>query len=171
MGFNKLNKGIIFLVIVICVVCYVNSKLSEAGKDVLDINLSNICDTKNYTEFVFNFKNQNITLRDPFSKIHTVFIRRKYLENSFFVKCNGKKRVIILKEGAILKSNKDSIDIERNSQKLHGYMGIFTNNSCYYVDHEGYFWGDRDSQTIDNPPKEMKKYCNLLEEGRRRSLP
>lgn len=159
-------KRFVYYLCIVCIVAFFLNKIFNEKKDVLDIDLSNICPNSKNTEFILNFEERNITIADPLSMVKKIYIFKNDFMNKFTIKCNGKKRFFLLRNGAILKTFDDSIDVGKITQKLHGYMGVFTKNSCYYVDKKGYFWGNIDSRTMDNAPKEIEKYCNKKAEAK-----
>ena len=160
MAFSKTKSlWYLFTIVLSSAIVYLTYMKFFEQEKILDINLTNICKMQKNTIFLFNFNDKNITVKDPLFKVKRMYILKKYFKKDFFIECNNDKRIFILKEGAILKSNLDSIDIGKNSQKLHGYMGVITNNDCYFVDKKGVFWGDKDSRFMNDSPRDIRKYC------------
>ena len=160
MAFSKIKSLCCLFVIVLCsAIVYLTYMRFFEQEDILEVNLTNICRIQKNTIFIFDFNDKNITVKDPLSMVNRMYILKKYFKKNFFIECKNKKRVFVFKSGAILKSDSDSIDVEKNSQKLHGYMGVYTKNNCYYVDKKGNFFGNEDSRFMDGSPRDIRKYC------------
>ena len=89
------------------------------------------------TTFIFAFDEYNIIVNDTRNNVKLIYCSRGDIVT---IKNSKKKRNIFLYKGAILKTSKDSIDIEEDYVKLKGYMGIIDKeNKKFYVNKQEKF--------------------------------
>lgn len=82
------------------------------------------------SKFIFLFKDFNTTINDKNSSVRKIY---HSILDTIQIKIQNHNRLIYIQGGAILKTENDSIDVQNNHEKLHGYMGEWTKNNCYFV--------------------------------------
>lgn len=82
-------------------------------------------------KFIFLFKDFNTTINDKNSSVRKIY---HSIFDTIKIKIQNYNRLIYIQGGAILKTENDSIDVQNSHVKLHGYMGEWTKNNCYFVD-------------------------------------
>jgi hypothetical protein len=137
MAFKKKKLFIIF--IMSCIIANIlYDKYVKIGFDVIEVNLEDFCVDSNQSYYLFRFERRIVSIEDLNNKIVKMFNDKTVFKNHHFIlRCKQNKRYILLIEGAILKTKNDSIDVMKYEDKLHGYMGVFLRNDCYYVDENG----------------------------------
>ena len=119
---------------------FIYDRYIRLGFDVVQIKIDNFCKKQaRKTRFEICFLDRNVTIFDPLQKVKKIFIFKSDIKNKFNVSVKDYIRIIHIKSGVILKTKNDSIDVGNSEEKLHGYMGVFTKNNCYYVDKNGTF--------------------------------
>lgn len=139
MDFKKHLKKL-FIVVVFCIIGnYTYDKFIRIGFDVVQINIDNFCKKQAIkTRFIISFLDRDVTIFDPLQKVKKIFIFKSDIKK---IKVSVKKyiRIVSIESGVILKTENDSIDVGYNSEKLHGYMGVWEKNNCYDVNQNGTF--------------------------------
>lgn len=139
MGFKKYLKNILLLVISCIIGNYIYDKHIKIGLNTVVINVHNLCKNAESSYFIFNFSDRNVTINDNSQAIYKIYTNKVNLDNDFYLECKNRRKTFIFNHGTILKTKNDSIDIEENYEKIHGYMGILEKNNCYSVDKNGRF--------------------------------
>jgi len=138
MVFKKILKYVALLVFIYSMSIYMYSYFYKDKLNTIMLNPNNMCINTKVSFFIFKFSNRNIIVKDTNRFIKKIYINKKELKN-LYLECDKNIKRFIFTEGAILKTDTDSIDIENNYEKVHGYMGVFIKNDCYYVNKNGTF--------------------------------
>jgi len=127
----KILKLLFFLLFIYLLILCINND------DTVEINLKNICNDAKSSYYTFIYEDRNVTVYDMQNTLKHMFFNKKGLVDKLFISCDKERKFINIRTGAILKSEKDSIDVEPTYEKLHGYMGVWTKNNCYNIEKNG----------------------------------
>jgi len=127
----KVLKLLLFLILLYILILFTNND------NTVKVNLKNICIDTISSYYTFIFEDRDVIVYDMHNTLKHMFLNKNDLADRLFINCNKKRKIINIKTGAILKTEKDSIDIEPTYEKLHGYMGVWTKNNCYNIDKNG----------------------------------
>ena len=85
------------------------------------------------TEYIFKLgETQKVYIDDSFNKIE-----RSWGNSPHSIKIENGIREIVFKGPAILKTNIDSIEPQKENVRLKGYMGVSTKDTSFYVKESG----------------------------------
>lgn len=132
----RITKALIFLLLVFILAYFIYTK---DGDNIVKINLKNICRNAETSLYNIVFKDRNVTIYDKHNAIKYMLLDKDDLVNKFFTDCTAKHKVFNIRTSIILKTEKDSIDIEPTYEKVHGYMGVINKMKCYRVANDGGF--------------------------------
>jgi hypothetical protein len=85
------------------------------------------------TKFEFRYGRKTRHISDPFNQLQWVY---GGLPDSITV-TNGQRLIVYDEPKAVIKSSKDSVDVQETYTKHKGYMGIFEDGTHYTVDRDG----------------------------------
>jgi len=129
---------LVFIVIFIALIFY-QSTTSDMDYREISLNNNMVKSKFNQTKFIFIFDEENKTVVDSYNLVHKIHIGLEN-ENKIDINMINNQRLIQIKNGAILKTDNDSVDVEKEFTKLKGYMGIWDKeHTKFYVDKNGEF--------------------------------
>jgi hypothetical protein len=134
------NIKTILLFIVSCFIGnYIYDKYIRVGFTSVYMNVDNICKTSKSATYKIILKDRNVTINDPYKYINGLIADKKDFQSHLKIECTKDNKTFILSTTVGLKTNHDSIGVMNHTNKLHGYMGVWEENNCYFVDKNGSF--------------------------------
>lgn len=103
----------------------------------VNIKINELINQEKYKKaiFILRWKNSEKTIIDEHHKIIEIY---GYVKDKTNITIKDKILTVTMSQyGAILKTKNDSIDINKNCTKVHGYMGTFTDSSNFYISKNG----------------------------------
>jgi len=139
MAFKKYIK-ISFLLTIIGICSHIiYDKYIKNNFEITIINIDNFCNRVKSSSYIFKLPTRDVVIKDDNGLIKKIYVNKNIFNKDFLLDCKKNKKYFFFKQGAILKTQNDSIDVMKFNEKLHGYMGIWQKNNCYYVDYNGNF--------------------------------
>ncbi len=92
---------------------------------------------KKYSIYKYKSSTRKVVIIDKYGFANRLRINKESFRSNIKIMCSENQRWGLIKDSFGLKSNTDSIGISDHTDKLHGYMGVFLRNDCYYVDENG----------------------------------
>jgi hypothetical protein len=132
-------KIILFFIISCFVGNYIYDKYIRVGFTSVYMNVDNICQTSKSATYEIILKDRNVTINDPYKQIDSLILEKKDFRSHLKIECTQNNKMFILSVPVGLKTNHDSIGIMNYTNKLHGYMGVWEEKNCYFVDKNGSF--------------------------------
>jgi len=122
------------IILLVCMVGhYLYDKYIKIGFSIIEIDIKTFLPNTVIKKYNFKFNKRSVIVYDKFAKIILVLIDKHNIKNKISIQNNQ----LFIRSQATLKTKTDSIGISVTGEKLHGYMGVWTKNDCYYVDENG----------------------------------
>jgi len=122
--------GIIGVLVIVSSVPILKAELTQNS---VNINNQYCCPNKKFL-YVILLKDRKVTIDDHYRLIIKLIFPK---DGKIVNKTEGTICKVDITTPVLIKTKTDSIDIMTYGEKLHGYMGVWTKNDCYYVDKNG----------------------------------
>jgi len=133
MVFKRILFFLFGIIGVLVILSFIPILKAELTQNSVNINNQYCCPNKKFL-YVVLLKDRRVVIDDQNRLIVKLIFSKDgkivYKEEDDICK-------VYITTSILIKTKTDSMDIMTYGEKLHGYMGMWTNSDCYYVDENG----------------------------------